>query len=204
MLSCCLICFSRLATTSGPCWLSGPMRPTCVAQPPGSLSRSMMKTDSPMPASESAARMPATPAPTTRTRGWVSMRSGGQRGGQRGLGHAGAHDVDALERGARLVAGMHPGALLAQIDVHVLVGVQPGALRHGAEREHVKLRGARGDDEAIQLLFLDLVDHLLLRSIRAGEQMRPRDLDFRFASRASSATSFTFTWSEMFPPQWQT
>ena len=128
----------------------------------------------------------------------------GQGCRQGGLGHAGAHDVDALQRGAELVTRVHPGALFAQIDVNVLVGIQPGAFRHGAEREHVKLRGTRGDDQAIQLLFLDLVDHLLLRSIRAGEQMCPRDLDFRFASGASSATSFTFTWSEMFPPQWQT
>ena len=35
MFSCVRICSSRLATTSGPRRSSGPIRPTCDAQPPG-------------------------------------------------------------------------------------------------------------------------------------------------------------------------
>ena len=98
------------------------------------------------------------------------------------LGHTGANKVDSLLRGTDFVTRVRPGALFTQIDMNVLVGIQPGTFGHGAEREHVKFRGTRGDDQAIQILLLDLADHFLLRSIRAGEHMCARDLDARFAS----------------------
>ncbi len=128
---------------------------------------------------------------------------GGEGVCQSRLGHSGAHKVDAFRRGAGFVALVHPGALLAEIAVNVLVGIQTGAFRHGAEGEHVKFRRTRGDDEAVQFLFPDLVDHLLLRRIRAGEQMCPRDLDVRFVCQRLRDV-LHITWSEMFPPQWHT
>ncbi len=92
-----------------------------------------------------------------------------ERRGQPRPGDAGADEPDRLARGARLVVRVRPGALLADVHLRVLVRVQAGALGHAAEGEGVQLRRAGGDDEAVELLLLDVPHDLLLRRVRAGE-----------------------------------
>jgi len=64
-------------------------------------------------------------------------------------GDAGAYESDRLVGRALMVVGVSPGALLAQVDLGVAVGVDPGALRDAAEGDGVKLGRARGDHQPV-------------------------------------------------------
>ena len=90
---------------------------------------------------------------------------------------AGADERGRLVGRGRLVVGMHPRALLADVDLRVLVRVEPGAGRHAPERVGVELGRARGHDEPVELLLLDVMGHVLLGGVRAGEHGRLRDDD---------------------------
>jgi hypothetical protein len=86
-----------------------------------------------------------------------------------GLLDAGAHQIGRLAGGALVVVGVGPGALLADIDLHILEGVEPRPRRHVAERRQVQLGRAGGDDHAVEPLLLDVLDHVVLRGVGAGE-----------------------------------
>ncbi len=74
---------------------------------------------------------------------------------------------------ALLIVSMRPGALLAQIHLHILIRIQPGPLGHSPKGMHVEGGCAGRDHEPIQLGAPDVLDHLLLRSIGAGEHVGP-------------------------------
>ena len=88
-----------------------------------------------------------------------------------------AHEADRLAGGALLVVRMRPRALLPDVDLHVLEGIHAGALRDVAEGHEMELRRTGGDDHAVELLLLDVLHHLLLRGVGAGEERRLRDRD---------------------------
>ncbi len=92
-------------------------------------------------------------------------------------GDAGTHEPHGLARRAGLVVGVRPRALLPDVHLRVLVRVQARPLGDAAEGERVQLRRAGGDDEAVELLFLDVAHDLLLRRVRAGEHRAPGDDD---------------------------
>ena len=163
---------------SRPCGYIAPNAPT---QPPSSASRSTRKTPRPMSARPIAARRPATPPPMTSVR-WVVSTTIGSSGSVRRV-----RAMPALTRSMALsvapsrVVGVDPRALLADVDLGVLVGVEPGPLGDAAEGVHVELRRARGDHEAVELLLLDVALHVLLGRVGAGEHHLARDDDARLA-----------------------
>ncbi len=89
----------------------------------------------------------------------------------------GPHQLDRLARGALVVVGVRPRALLADIHLRVLVGIEPGSLRHLAEGLCVQLGRAGGHDHPVQLVILDVRHDLLLGRVRAREHGRAGDLD---------------------------
>ena len=68
-----------------------------------------------------------------------------------------------------MIVRVGPRDLFADIRLVVLVGVHAGALGDAAERDDVELGRARGDDQAVEIVGLDVVLHLLLPGVRAGE-----------------------------------
>ncbi len=86
-----------------------------------------------------------------------------------GLGDAGADEADGLAGRPHRVVAVGPGVLLADVDLGVLEGVQPGAPGDAAEGEQVQLGRARRDDQPIEALFLDLLDHVVLTTVGARE-----------------------------------
>ena len=130
-----------------------------------------------------AARRPAIPPPMTSVRGVVSTTSGSSGDVRRVRAIPARTRPMALSVAASSVVAVDPRALLADVDLRVLVGVHAGPGRHAPERVRVELRRARGDDEAVEAELLDVLDDLLLAGLGAGEHRRAGDHDGLLAQR---------------------
>ncbi len=98
-----------------------------------------------------------------------------ERRGEPGPGDPGPDEAEGLVGGRVLVVAVDPRALLADVDLGVLVGVHAGPGRHAPERVGVKLRRAGGHDQAVEAERLDVLGDLLLARLGAGEHGRPGD-----------------------------
>ena len=136
-----------------------------------------------------AARKPAMPPPTTSALGRRLDDDRLERLREARAVDAGAHEAHRLLGRALVVVGVRPGALLADVDLGVLEGVQAGALGDVAEGDGVELGRARGDDQPVEALLVDVLHDLLLGRVRAGEHRRAGDDDVVVVSTAST------TWS---------
>ena len=92
-----------------------------------------------------------------------------QRLGEPGVGDAGADQPERLAGGAVVVVGVRPRALLTDVHLGVLIGVEPGPPGHAAEGERVQLGRAGRDHHAVELVLGDVLGDLLLGGVRAGE-----------------------------------
>jgi len=111
---------------------------------------------------------------------WVVSTTIGSSGAlSRGPPDHAPHQADGLGRGALVVVGVGPRALLADVGLVVLVGVEAGPLRYAAECHDVELGRAGGDDEAVEVLRHDVGFHLGLAGVGAGEDGRLCDDDPR-------------------------
>ena len=81
--------------------------------------------------------------------------------------------MNGLFRCALLIVGMRPGTLLAQIHLHVLVRIQSGPFSHAAKSMQVEGGAQEATTRPSSLGVFNVVDHLLLRRIRAGKHVRP-------------------------------
>ncbi len=93
------------------------------------------------------------------------------------LGNPGRHQADGFLSGFFGFIVMHPTGLLAQADVIIQVGVQPGAFQCAAERLFMQENGAGADDHAVDAFLLNIVNDLLLSGIGAHEHVRARNND---------------------------
>ena len=92
--------------------------------------------------------------------------------GEARAGDTGAHQSRRLLGGSRVIVGVRPRALLADVHLRVLIGIEAGALGDLAEGEGMQLGRARSHDDAVELLLLDVVHDLLLGGVGAGEHGR--------------------------------
>ena len=123
----------------------------------------------PISASPRAARRPAMPPPMTTALGTVSTTIGSSGTVSRVRPTPALTSLVGLGGRARVVVGVGPGALLADVHLGVLVGAETRPLGHLPEGEGVQLRRAGGHDDAVEVLLLDVFDDLLLGGVGAGE-----------------------------------
>ena len=119
-----------------------------------------------------AARRPAIPPPMTSVCGVVSTTMRLERRGEPGPGDPGPDEAEGLVGRGVLVVAVDPRALLADVDLGVLVRVHAGPGGHAPERVGVELRRAGGHDEAVEAVLLDVLGDLLLAGLGAGEHRR--------------------------------
>ncbi len=68
---------------------------------------------------------------------------------------------------------MSPGALLPEVHLDVLIGIEASALDHGPEGEEMELGRAGSDDKTVDVVVPYFVDHLLLGGVGTGEHVGP-------------------------------
>ena len=68
-----------------------------------------------------------------------------------------------------MVVGVGPGTLFADVDLDILEGVEPGPRGHVAEGHQVQFGRTGSHDHTVQALLLDVLDHVVLRGVGAGE-----------------------------------
>ena len=155
-----------------PCGYISPKRPT---QPPSVSSRSTRTTWRPMSARPIAARRPVIPPPMTSVLGVVSTTIGSSGVESRVRAIPARTRPMALSVAASSSSRVDPRALLADVDLGVLVRVHAAPGGDAPERVGVELRGAGGHDEAVEAELLDVLGDLLLAGLGAGEHGRPGD-----------------------------
>ena len=136
-----------------------------------------------MSARPMAARRPAIPPPMTSVWGVVSTTIGSSGVESRVRAIPARTRPRALSVAAASSSRVDPRALLADVDLGVLVGVHAGPGCHAPERVGVELRRAGGHDEAVEAELLDVLGDLLLAGLGAGEHGRAGDDDGLLAER---------------------
>ena len=102
---------------------------------------------------------------------------GFQRIRESGLRDAGPNQPDRLLGGTGTVVRVGPRVLLADVHLGVGVLVEVGTFGDVAKGDLVQFRRARRDHQPVEVLAADVVDHVVLGAVRAGEHRRLRDDD---------------------------